>query len=136
LFLDKEQCMNLRGIRGATTVECDDPDEILASTRELLTALCDANPGLNTADLASAMFTLTPDLHAVHPARAARDLGWDQVPLMCAVEIAVPGSLPRCIRVLLHWNTDLPQTSIHHVYLHAAAILRPDLVTTLLSNNE
>ena len=92
-----------------------------------LTALCEANPGLEPADLASAMFTLTPDLQAVHPARAARDLGWDQVPLMCAVEIAVPGSLPRCIRILLHWNTDLPQSAIHHVYLHAAIALRPDL---------
>ncbi len=128
--------MNLRGIRGATTVERDDPDEILAATRELLTALCEANPSLESADLASAMFTLTPDLHAVHPARAAREMGWDQVPLMCAVEIAVPGSLPRCIRVLLHWNTDLPQAAVHHVYLHTAAILRPDLIATPASNIE
>jgi chorismate mutase len=134
LFLEKEQCMNLRGIRGATTIEHDDPAEILAATRELLTAICEANAGLNPADLASAMFTLTPDLHAVHPARAARDLGWDQVPLMCAVEIAVPGSLPRCIRVLLHWNTELPQAAIHHIYLHAAVVLRPDLITTSVSN--
>ncbi len=128
--------MSLRGIRGATTVERDDPDEILAATRELLNAICEANPGLDTADLASAMFTLTPDLHAVHPARAARDLGWDQVPLMCAVEIAVPGSLPRCIRVLLHWNADLSQADIHHIYLHRAVILRPDLVSVSAANNE
>jgi chorismate mutase len=136
LFLEKEQCMNLRGIRGATTVERDDPAEILAATRELLVALCEANPGLKTADLASALFTLSPDLHAVYPARAARDLGWDQVPLMCAAEIAVPGSLPRCIRVLLHWNTELPQAAIHHIYLHAAIVLRPDLIATTASNLE
>ncbi len=78
-------------------------------------------------DLASALFTVTEDLSAAYPAAAARELGWTDVPLICAREIPVPGGLPRCIRVLLHWNTDLPQSAIRHVYLGAAAALRPDL---------
>jgi chorismate mutase len=119
--------MSIRGIRGATVVERDDPAEILAATRELLVEIRDANPSLTPDDLASVFFTVTPDLRSAYPARAARDLGWDLVPLMCAVEIPVPGSLPRCIRVLIHWNTDLPQPAIHHVYLRDAIRLRPDL---------
>jgi chorismate mutase len=70
---------------------------------------------------------MTDDLTSAFPAEAARQLGWTQVPLMCSREIPVPGSLPRCIRVLLQWNTDLPQDDINHVYLGEAAILRPDL---------
>ncbi len=120
--------MPVRGIRGATVVEHDDPEEVLAATRELLSALLKANPSLNPSDLASALFTVTGDLCTAYPARAARQLGWDDVPLMCALEIPVPGSLPRCIRVLLHWNTDLPQAAVRHIYLGAAASLRPDLV--------
>jgi len=121
--------MALRGIRGATTVDRDDPQHILAATHELLSALLDANPGLRPADLASAWFTLTPDLVSVHPAQAARQMGWVEVPLMCASEVAVPGALPHCIRVLLHWNTDVDQSTVHHVYLNGATILRPDLAT-------
>ncbi len=120
--------MPVRGIRGATVVEHDDPEEVLAATRELLSALLKANPSLNPSDLASAIFTVTGDLCSAYPARAARQLGWDDVPLMCALEIPVPGSLPRCIRVLVHWNTDLPQAAVRHVYLGDAASLRPDLV--------
>ena len=120
--------MTIRGIRGATVVQHDETEEVLSATRELLTALLKANPTLDPADLASALFTVTGDLCSAYPARAARQLGWDEVPLMCALEIPVPGSLPRCIRVLLHWNTDLPQSSVRHVYLGAAASLRPDLV--------
>ena len=119
--------MALRGIRGATTVERDDPEQILGATRGLLQAILAANPGLDPADIASAWFTLTPDLVSVHPARAARDLGWGLVPLMCATEIAVPGALPRCIRVLIHWNTGLNQNMVRHVYLNEAESLRPDL---------
>ncbi len=122
--------MPVRGIRGATVVEHDDPEEVLAATRELLSALLKANPTLIPSDLASALFTVTGDLCTAYPARAARQLGWDDVPLMCALEIPVPGSLPRCIRVLLHWNTDLPQAAVLHVYLGKAAGLRPDLVRT------
>jgi len=120
--------MTVRGIRGATVVEHDEPEAVLATTRELLSAILKANPTLDPTDLASALFTVTGDLCSAYPARAARQLGWDDVPLMCALEIPVPGSLPRCIRVLLHWNTDLPQSSVRHVYLGAAASLRPDLV--------
>lgn len=119
--------MPIRGVRGAATVEVDSPEEILKVAWELLLAILDANPGLRPEDLASAFFTVTDDLQAIYPAQAARQLGWDLVPLMCAREIPVPGSLPRCIRVLIHWNTDLPQKSIQHVYLGAAAVLRPDL---------
>ncbi len=119
--------MTLRGIRGAITVEADRPEEILQTTAELLTAILRANPSLVPTDLASAFFTTTSDLCSAHPARAARELGWTQVPMMCACEIPVPGSLALCIRVLLHWNTPLPQEQIHHIYLRRAASLRPDL---------
>ncbi len=119
--------MPIRGVRGAATVEADNPEEILDASRQLLQAILEANPALQPEDLASAFFTLTDDLHSTYPAQAARELGWDFVPLMCAQEIPVPGSLKHCIRVLLHWNTELPQRSIKHVYLGAASILRPDL---------
>jgi chorismate mutase len=118
--------MGLRGIRGATTCQADEAS-ILAATRELLSAILRANPGLQTADIASAWFTVTNDLQLVHPAKAAREMGWNEVPLMCSSEIDVPGSLRQCVRVLIHWNTDLPQSAVKHVYLHDAAILRPDL---------
>jgi chorismate mutase len=120
--------MSIRGIRGATVVYQDEPEEILAATRELLDAICQANPSLRVEDVASAFFTLTDDLHSAYPALAARQMGWSEVPLMCAREIPVPGSLQRCIRVLVHWNTGLAQSEIHHVYLGQAASLRPDLI--------
>jgi chorismate mutase len=119
--------MPIRGVRGATVASRDEPEAILSATRELLEAIQAANPLMQVAELASAFFTVTSDLTAVYPAKAARQLGWEQVPLMCALEIPVPESLPRCIRVLLHWNTDLPQAAIRHIYLGAAASLRPDL---------
>ena len=119
--------MPLRGIRGATVAKKDQAEIILQATQELLQAILTANPTLKTADLASAFFTVTDDLVTAYPAQAARELGWVEVPLMCTREIPVPGSLSRCIRVLLHWNTDLPQHAIRHVYLGAAAELRPDL---------
>jgi chorismate mutase len=119
--------MTVRGIRGATTVCDDNADAILSATRELLLAICAANPTLRPEDIASIFFTVTEELHAAYPAQAARALGWEEVPLMCAQEIPVPGSLPSCIRVMLLWNTDLPQRQIHHIYLHEAVQLRPDL---------
>lgn len=119
--------MSVRGVRGAITVETDTPEAIYAATRELLTAILAANPGLEIEQIASAFFTLTPDLQAAFPALGARQLGWVEVPLVCSQEIAVPGSLERVLRVLLHWNTDLSQSRIQHVYLKAAARLRPDL---------
>lgn len=118
--------MAIRGIRGATTCN-EDADSMLAATKELILKLLSANPTLQSQDIASAIFTVTPDLQAVYPARAARDLGWTEVPLICALEINVPAALPHCIRVLIHWNTDLPQSAVHHVYLHEAVQLRPDL---------
>ncbi len=126
--------MSVRGIRGATSVTSNQEGEILAATRELLETILNANPTLQPADIASAWFTLSDDLDAVHPAQAARQMGWALVPLMCSRELAVPGSLPRCIRVLLHWNTELPQTAIQHIYLRDAAALRPDLTQKNLIN--
>lgn len=119
--------MPVRGVRGAAIAERDDAEAILASTRDLLQAILEANPGLEPAAVGSAIFTVTEDLKAAYPARAARELGWVQVPMMCAREIPVPGGLARCIRVLLHWNTDRAQGDIRHVYLGEAGRLRPDL---------
>jgi chorismate mutase len=121
--------MPVRGVRGAITAAADQPADITEATRELLAAILAVNPGLQPQDLASALFTVTEDLSAAYPAAAARELGWTDVPLICAREIPIPGGLARCIRVLLHWNTDLPQSAIRHVYLGAAAALRPDLDT-------
>ncbi len=115
-----------RGVRGATTVETDDRDLILTATRQMLGLIIRRNL-IDTKDLASAQFTVTNDLSAEFPALAARQLGWIEVPLLCGYEISVPGSLPRCIRILLHWNTDRSQSDIQHVYLHDAVRLRPDL---------
>jgi len=120
--------MPIRGIRGATTVLADDPDLILEATRELLEAILEANENMCPDDVGSAFFTVTEDLAATFPAQAARQMGWSMVPMMCAREIPVPGSLPRAIRVLVHWNTDTPQSGIKHVYLREAVRLRPDLV--------
>ncbi len=119
----------LHGIRGATVVEADQPEVILQATRELLETIMQANPSLRAADIASALFTVTPDLHSAYPARAAREMGWQHVPMLCSVEIPVPDGLPRCIRVLIHWNTDVPSEAVAHVYLHQAVSLRPDLAS-------
>jgi chorismate mutase len=118
--------MACRAIRGAITVETDSADAILAATRELLARIVEAN-GVEIEDVASAFFTATPDLAAAFPAQAARQLGWQHVALLDAQAIPVPGSLPRCVRVLVHWNTDRPQAAIRHVYVGEAAVLRPDL---------
>lgn len=121
--------MSVRGIRGATTVCEDQAEAVLSATRELLLAILEANPTLRPEDIASAFFTVTHEIHAAYPARAARDLGWGEVPLMCAQEIPVPGSVPCCIRVMVLWNTELSQKEIRHVYLRDAVQLRPDLVS-------
>jgi chorismate mutase len=120
--------MAVRGIRGATCVPADHVTEIIVAVKELLIEIQKANPGLKPADLASVVFTVTEDLHSAFPARAARDLGWTDVPLLDVKEMAVGGSLPHCIRVLLLWNTRLPQEKVQHVYLREAAALRPDLI--------
>src|SRR5512147_1365955 len=121
--------MSIRGIRGAITVTADQPDLILQATRELLEAILAENKKLLLEDVASATFTVTEDLVSTFPAQAARQMGWEDVPMMCAREIPVPGSLPRVIRVLVHWNTEVPQSEIKHVYLREAVKLRPDLVS-------
>lgn len=119
--------MVCRGVRGATTVDHNEAKAILNATRELLEAMVSAN-GIQQEDLSSVMFTMTPDLDADFPAKAARQMGWTTVPLLDAREIPVPGSLNRCIRVLMHWNTDKAQNDIEHLYLRGAQSLRPDLV--------
>lgn len=122
--------MSVRGIRGATTVCEDTAEAVLSATGELLLAILEANPTLKPEDIASVLFTVTDDVRAAYPARAAREMGWGEVPLVCAQEIPVAGSLKCCIRVLIHWNTELAQHQIHHVYLRDAVQLRPDLVNS------
>lgn len=120
--------MSIRGIRGATTVAEDEAETILQATRELLEAIVKENASMKPEDIGSAIFTVTEDLTATFPAQAARQMGWSMVPMMCAREIPVPGALPKVIRVLVHWNTDTPQSEIKHIYLRDAVKLRPDLV--------
>lgn len=117
----------LRGLRGATTAAANTSEAILDATEELLGALQAAN-GFAPGDVESAIFTSSPDLTAEYPARAARRLGWTEVPLLGAAEVAVPPpqGLPRCIRVLLHFYTTKPQSALKHMYLRDAAKLRPD----------
>jgi chorismate mutase len=119
--------MGCRGIRGAISVEDNATAAIAAATRRLLERIVAAN-NLAVEDVASVIFTATPDLDAAYPARAMREMGWVNVPLLCMQEMAVADSLPRCIRVLVHWNTGLPPDQIRHIYLGQARALRPDLV--------
>jgi chorismate mutase len=119
--------MPVRGIRGATTVEADGPEQILAATQELLEEILRANQITEFDEIVSAIFTTTCDLKSTFPAEAARRLGMHQVPLLCSCEIPVPGSMPRCVRVLLHINTDRRQAEMVHVYLRDAQRLRPDV---------
>lgn len=118
--------VTVRAVRGATTVDADEPRAVWAATRELLETMLERN-ALTLDDLISAIFTVTPDLTSTFPARVARQMGWDDVPLLCAIEIPVPGALPRCIRVLLHATSDRPRAAIAHAYLRGAVVLRPDL---------
>jgi len=120
------QLMYCRGIRGATTVEHNDREEILAATTELLQLLISRNE-LRAEDVASVIFTVTEDLDAEFPALAARYLGWTEVALICTREIPVPGSLGKCIRILLHVNTTRSAAEIQHVYIRGAVNLRPTL---------
>ena len=113
-----------RGIRGATTVEYNNREEILSATTELLQLLIEKND-LHPDNIASAIFTVTDDLDADFPAVAARRLGWTETALMCAREIPVPGSLRKCIRVLIHVNTTRSAAEIQHVYIREAVSLRP-----------
>ena len=112
-------------MRGATTVRKNEGSQIVERTRELLDVLVERN-GIRPEDVASAVFTVTEDLDAEFPAIAVRGLrGWEEVPLLCGREIPVPGSLGRCIRILLHWNTAFDQRDVRHAFLRGARELRP-----------
>ena len=119
----------VRGLRGAISASENSLEAILTATSDLLAAIQAANPSLAPEDIASIFFTVTDDLDQAFPALAARQLGWTWTPMLCAREIPVPGSLPRIVRVLIHWNTPLKQTQMQHVYLGDAVKLRPDLST-------
>lgn len=119
--------MPVRGIRGATTVSGNNREAVLEATRELLGELIAQNE-VDADDVASAWFTTSPDLIAEFPAVAARDyFGWTTVPLMCSHDMNVPGSLPLCVRILLHVNTEKKPREINHVYLRGAVALRRDI---------
>lgn len=115
-----------RGVRGATTVTANDSEQVLQATRELLETITRLND-INPDDVASAYFTTTKDITVTYPALAARQMGWQDVALLCGHEMEVPDGLPYCIRILIHWNTTKSAQEIAHVYLHEAVSLRPDL---------
>lgn len=117
--------MPCRGVRGATTAEANTSEAILKATRELLALMIRQND-IQPEDVASAIFTTTPDLDNQFPALAARQIGWFDVALMCFNELDVPGSLRRCIRILIHWNTSKPADQLVHVYVREASGLRAD----------
>tara|TARA_B100000029_G_scaffold515615_1_gene623542 strand:+ start:3595 stop:3963 length:369 start_codon:yes stop_codon:yes gene_type:complete len=118
--------MPVRGVRGAITASENSKEAILSATKKLLEEMIISNK-IQKNDIASAFFTTTTDLDAEFPAVAARQLGWTMVPLMCGNEMAVPGSLQKVIRVMLHLNTDQNPEDIQHIYLGKAQSLRPEL---------
>lgn len=118
--------MRCRGIRGATIVPSNTREGIVEATKELLTQMRERN-GVKEEDVSCIIFTTTPDLDAEFPATAAREMGWAQVALLGAQEMAVPGSLSHCLRILMLWNTEKSADEISHVYLKGAKELRPDL---------
>jgi chorismate mutase len=122
--------VRVRGVRGATTAEANTREAILSATRELLCLMIDAN-NIQPDDIASAIFTTTIDLNADYPALAARALGWHDVALMCMHEMNVPHGLKQCVRILLHWNTEVAPHDVKHVYIKGAANLRPDRAFSL-----
>jgi len=113
----------MRGIRGAITVIENEKGEILAKTKVLLTEIIKANE-LKIEDLVSMIFSATQDLDAEFPAKAVQELGWDSVPRLCTTEINVKGAVKKCIRVLVHVNTNKSQTEIKHIYLEGATVLK------------
>ena len=127
--------MLVRGIRGAITADSNTKEEIIEKTKELLITLKKEND-FKIEDITSIFFSVTPDLNAVFPAQAARELGWKQVPLFDMQEIEVSGSLPKCIRILIQINCQKSQTEIKHCYLRGAEILRKDLVKETLNLKE
>jgi len=127
--------MLVRGIRGAITVDYNNQEGIIKRTKELLVTLKKEND-FKIEDIVSTFFSVTPDLNAAFPARAARELGWDRVPLFDMKEIDVPGSLPRCIRILVQINCQKSQLEIKHCYLRGARILRKDLINEISDQKE
>jgi chorismate mutase len=123
---DEETGVAVRAVRGATQLDADDREHMLGRVAEMVTDVMTAN-GLDVDDFISVIFTATPDLVSEFPAYAARRLGFGDVPLICARELAVEGAMPRVVRMLAHVETDLPRSDITHVYLHGAAALRSDL---------
>lgn len=118
--------MSVRAVRGATQVDVDERDQVLAASAELMEAVLDRNR-LSPEDLISVIFTATPDVRSEFPAYAARLMGITDVPLLCATEIDVPGAMPRILRLLAHVETERPRAELRHVYLRGAAALRSDL---------
>lgn len=114
------------GLRGAITCDEDTKSEITTKTRRLVREMLERND-VDHDDLVSIVFTATDDLHAEFPATAARGLGLGDVPLLCARELAIEGAVPRCIRVLVHFQADRDRGDLHHVYLDGARALRDDL---------
>ena len=121
--------MAVRAIRGATQLEADTRDQMLDRVAEMVSSVMTEND-LTSEDFISILFTATDDLHAEFPAYAARQLGFTDVPMTCARELEISGSMPRVVRLLAHVETDLARADITHVYLHGAANLRRDLVKT------
>jgi chorismate mutase len=115
-----------RGVRGAITADTNSSEDILLHTRRLMAVMIRTN-GIKPEDIAFALFSTTRDLDADFPAFAARQFGWFDVPLICTNEIPVPGALPKCIRILMNWNTIKSQQEIRHIYLRDAVTLRPDI---------
>ncbi|UDY25260.1 chorismate mutase [Nocardioides sp. Kera G14] len=120
--------MSVRAIRGATQLDVDESTHMHERVVELLSAVMEAN-GLTKDDVVSVLFTATADLHSAFPAVAARSLGWTDVPLICARELEIEGSLPRAVRLMAHVETDMSKADVTHVYLHGATVLRPDLTS-------
>ncbi len=118
--------MAVRAVRGAIQLDQDERGQLLDSVKVLFKEILDAN-GFVKDDLISVFFTLTPDLHSVFPAVAAREMGFADIPLMCAQELEINDMLPRCVRILVHAESDVPKSDIRHVYLTGAAALRTDL---------
>jgi chorismate mutase len=127
--------MMCRGVRGAITVEENTRDALLSATRELFDQMIEAN-GICPGDVASVIFTTTPDLTVEYPALAVRLPGWEDVAFLCSHEMAVPHGLARCLRILLHWNTEKPASEIRHIYLRGAVVLRPDRATHQIRRRE
>ena len=118
--------MAVRAVRGATQLEEDVRDHLLERVAEMVTDVMESN-GLEVDDFISVVFTATSDLVSEFPAYAARRLGFGEIPLLCARELEIAGSMPRVVRMMAHIETDLPRAEITHVYLHGAAALRTDL---------